>query len=173
MSTRCPKCGELHDLADMEPSYDYPDAYLAVPEAERAKRTFLSSDLDACAVFDAGTKGADHYLRVVMPVPVRGDSLPCRWGVWVRVSRKDFERTIELWSDPNQVTEPPMQATLANDIIEYRPCLGLSGLMRLTGPTTRPSFYLDREAEHALVAEQRDGVYPERVIEWLVRRIHS
>ena len=175
MEIHCSKCGELHDLSEMEPTYDYPDAYFALPESERASRTFLSSDLDACAVYDPATRTADHYLRVVMPIPVRGegDSKPCCWGVWVRVSERDFERTIELWTDADQENEPPMPATLANDIIEYRPCLGLSGLMRLSGPRTRPFFHLDGDVAHPLVIEQQSGVYPERVVEWLVRRIHD
>src|SRR5262245_50063464 len=125
METRCPKCGELHDLSDMEPSYDYPDAYLAVPASERDARTFLSSGLDACAVFHLEAQSAEHYLRVLMPVPVRGDAQPCNWGVWVKVSQQDFERTMELWSSPDQDSEPPMAATLANDIVEYQPCIGL------------------------------------------------
>lgn len=156
----------------MEPTYDYPDAYLDIPESDRPDRTFLSSDLDACAIFDPATRVPDCYLRAVMPIAVRGDAIPCRWGIWVRVSQQDFERTMDLWTDPQQAAEPPMKAALANDIIEYRPCLGLPGSMRLTGPTTRPAFYLDPAFEHKLVAEQRDGVYPERVIEWLVRRRH-
>ena len=163
---RCAKCGAEHDLADLEPSFTFPDAYLDVPEPERKFRTFVGPD--DCRIRDAADTVRRYFLRGLMPVPVYGDAQPCSWGVWVEVSERAFKRTSELWDDPAQGAEPPFPATLANTIPEYPPTIGLPGLLQLTGPKTRPTFTLTPDVTHPLAAEQRGGVYPERVIEWLV-----
>lgn len=166
---RCSRCGEEHDLSGMEPTFDYPDAYLAVPEHERAERAYVGED--DCRIRDAD-RGRRYFLRMLLPVPVRGESDDCCWGVWVEVNEDAFARATELWSDPAQSREPPFPGLLGNSLEEYPETLGLPGVVQLTGPSTRPRFTLAPELDHPLAAEQRDGVYPERVLEWLARRMH-
>jgi hypothetical protein len=169
---RCPTCGEEHDLSDFEPSYRRPDAYLNVPEDERAYRTIAGSD--DCRVRDADDSNRRYFLRVLLPIPVRGEAETCNWGVWVEVSEAAFERTRELWDSPpsEQAAEPVFPACLANELKGYPESLGLPGVVQLTGPTTAPRFTLAADVEHRLAQEQRDGVYPERVVEWLSAHIH-
>jgi hypothetical protein len=161
----CPTCGTEHDLSDMEPSYARPDAYLAVPKTERASRT--SGGKDACRVRDAADRTRQYFLRVLLPVAVRGEGHSCCWGVWVEVDEASFARADKLWDDPKQATETPFAATLANKLKGYQGTLGLPGSVQLTGPTSVPSFSLAASVDHPLATEQRDGVYPERVLEWL------
>lgn len=104
-----------------------------------------------------------------MPVPVRGEEHACSWGVWVEVSARAWNRTRELWDAPDQHEEPPFPGVLANSLDGYEGTLGLPGKVRLTGPTTVPEFRFDAEVEHPIAREQREGVYPERVYEWLGR----
>ncbi|MGH7617924.1 MAG: DUF2199 domain-containing protein [Gemmatimonadaceae bacterium] len=170
---RCPQCGEEHDLSEMEPAYAYPDAYLAIPAGERGDRAFVSTSRDLCVIRERDDRPREHYLRTVMPVPVRGEEIPCNWGVWVLVSETDFVRVLELWNDDEQSREPSFRVALANDIVEYRPCLGLPGRLQLTGPKTRPSFALHPGIDHDLVRVQRDGVQLEQAAEWLARRAHG
>jgi hypothetical protein len=169
---RCPTCGEEHDLSDFEPSYRRPDAYLAVPEDDRAYRTIAGSD--DCRVRDADGSNRRYFLRVLLPIQVRGEAESCSWGVWVEVNEAEFDRTRELWEAPasEQAAEPPFPARLANELRGYSPSLGLRGFVQLTGPTTAPRFTLAADVEHRLAEEQRSGVYPERVIEWLAAHIH-
>jgi len=48
----------------------------------------------------------------------------------------------------------------------------LPGEVTLSGPATIPTFTLANELDHPLAREQRDGVHPERVVEWLFAHLH-
>ena len=166
----CARCGEEHDLSEIEPRFMRPDAYLAVPAEERERRTAAGDDW--CRIRSADDSERRYFLRVLLPVPVRGEALPRRWGTWVEVSSEAYERASELWDDPAQVDEPPFPGRLANAFPGYPPTLGLPGRVQLTGPATAPTFVLDPEVVHPLATEQREGVYPERVLEWLSVYLH-
>ena len=168
MQFYCAKCGTPHDASELEPTFDAPLAYYQVPEAERAHRTFLTSD--KCGVRDAADTSRQYFLRVVMPVPIRGDGRPCSWGVWVEVAPEVLKRSDQLWDDPAQGNEPRLPARLANGISEYPGSLGLKGSLQLVDPSTRPVFYLDPNNGHQLHRVQAEGVWPETVIEWIVAR---
>jgi hypothetical protein len=167
---RCATCGEESDLLAMEPSYGRPDAYFEVPKEQREYLTNFSKD-------DGRIRNADdserrHFLRVLLSVPIRGEQKDCAWGVWVEVSGADWERAYELWDDPKQANEPPFPGTLANALRGYEGTLGLPGQVRLTGPKTAPIFELDSSVDHPLAREQREGVFAERVIEWVSAHHH-
>jgi hypothetical protein len=167
MQFQCAKCGTTHDAANLEPSFSAPDAYYEVPEAERAQRTYLTQD--TCGVRDLADVDRRYFLRAVMPVPVRGESRPCHWGVWVEVSLGTKKRVDELWDDPDQSLEPALPAHLGNEIREYPRSLGLEGTLQLSGPKTRPQFVV-APTDHTLVNAQTTGVWPEIVIEWVMAR---
>lgn len=164
----CSKCGAPHDASQLEPTFDAPHAYYQVPEAERPARTFLTPD--KCGVRDAADTSRRYFLRVVMPVPVRGEPGPCCWGVWVEVTADVLKRVEDLWDDPAQAGEPPLPARLANGIAEYPGSLGLEGSIRLADPGTRPSYFVAASTGHELHRLQTDGVWPETVIEWIAAR---
>ena len=168
----CPKCGVAHDLSGFEPSYRHPDAYLAIPASEREFRTLSGSD--DCRIRDDDDTHRQYFLRTLLPIPIRAEDETCSWGIWVEVSEEAFQRTRDLWDEPVavQLAEPGFAATLANALIGYEATLGLPGVMRLTGPTTPPIFTLAADVTHPLAAEQRAGVFPERVLEWVVAHIH-
>ena len=161
----CRRCGVEHDLSDMEPSYSRPDAYLAVPPTERTLRT--SASKDACRVRDAADTKRQYFLRVLLPMMVRGEEQNCCWGVWVEVDEAAYARVDELWEDAAQANEPPFPGTLANSLKGYESTMGLPGSVQLTGPTSVPVFRLAETVPHPLTTEQREGVHPERVVEWL------
>ena len=167
---RCGTCGNEHDLSEMEPSYTYPDAYLAVPAEEHDARTTVGTD--ECRLHDGPNADPRYFLRVLLPMPVRGEDEACAWGVWAEVSEAAFARTRELWEDAAQYDEPPFDATLANALACYSSTLGLPGSVTLSGPAIIPTFMLANELEHPLAREQRDGVHPERVVEWLFAHLH-
>lgn len=169
---RCPTCGEEHDLSDFEPSYRHPDPYLAVAADEREFRTISGSD--DCRVRDADDTERRYFLRVLLPVPIRGSAERCCWGVWIEVSEAAFERTRELWDAPaaEQLAEPAFSGYLANALNGYEGTLGLPGEVQLTGPVTAPIFTLAADLAHPLAVEQRGGVYPERVVEWIAAHVH-
>ena len=167
---RCGTCGGEHDLSEMEPSYTYPDAYLAMPPHERDARATVGND--DCRLHDRDDADPRYFLRVLLPMPVRGEDDACAWGVWAEVTESTFSRTRELWDDPAQYDEPPFAATLANALTGYSATLGLPGEITLSGPEIVPTFVLAGQVDHPLAREQRDGVHPERVVEWLFAHLH-
>jgi hypothetical protein len=168
---RCATCGQEHDWDTMEPSFDRPDAYYAIPEEERPVRT-LGGKSD-CRIRDIADTERRYFLRVLLPIPIRGEPTLCNWGLWVEVSAADFQRAWDRWDDINQAEEPPFPGVLANAVAQYPSTLGLPGLVQLTGPTTPPRFTFAPGLGHPLAAEQREGVHPERRLEWLMRRVHD
>jgi hypothetical protein len=156
-SYRYATCGHEHELTDLEPSYDRPDAYFQVPPEEREHCTsFGKSD---GRIRDAEDTKRRHFLRVVLPAPVRGESSACNWGVWVEISASAWRRVHERWDDPDQGDEPPFHGELANALKGYDTTAGLPGVVQLTGPTTVPEFHLDPSLDHLLARDQREGVY--------------
>ena len=167
---RCGTCGEEKNLLAMEPSYGRPDAYFEVPEAQREHLTNFSND-------DGRIRNADdterrHFLRVLLSVPIRGEHRDCAWGVWVEVSAADWDRAYKLWNSPKQGKEPPFPGRLANALRGYDGTLGLPGRVRLTRPKDSPLFELDPDVDHPLAREQREGVPPDRVTEWVSTHHH-
>jgi hypothetical protein len=155
----------------MEPSFDRPDAYWAIPEAERPQRT-LAGKSD-CRIRDLADTERRYFLRVMLPIPVRGEGRHCNWGIWVEVGASDFMRAWDRWDDADQASEPPFPGVLANSIGGYPETVGLAGHVQLTGPTTPPDFTLGGDVDHPFAREQREGVFQERRLEWLMLRAHG
>jgi hypothetical protein len=167
---RCSQCGEEHDIFGIEPRYGRPDAYLRVPIDEREFRTRCGDDW--CRLRDRAGNQEQFYLRVTLPVEVLGERRQLHWGVWVEVTQSVYERVMDLWDDTNQAAEPPLPGTLANELPDYPSTLGLRGSIQLSGPSTAPRFFLEKQMDHLLAREQRSGVYPERALEWVSRFVH-
>jgi len=168
---RCATCGEEHEWGTMEPSFERPDAYWAVPEAERPHRTVAGKS--DCRIRDIADTERRYFLRVMLAIPIRGEDRSCNWGIWAEVSASDFKTAWDRWDDADQANEPPFPGVLANSVSEYPETLGLPGLVQLTGPATPPRFRFADCVEHPLAREQRDGVFPERRLEWLMQRAHG
>lgn len=164
---QCSFCGEEHDLSEMEPSFEYPDAYFEIPEQCRAQRVSYAGS--TCTIREPTGGQHRHFLRALLPIPVRGEPDSFCWGVWVEVSAGDFARVgARSYGDEEQACE----GTLANAIPGVEPTLGLAGELRFVEPALLPPFLLAGESHHPLANEQRDGVYPERVLEWLAPILH-
>lgn len=167
---RCSRCGEAHDIFSIEPRFGRPDAYLRIPLEERMHRTRCGDDW--CRLRDPVGDHEQFFLRVTLPVEVLGENRQLHWGVWVEVSELVYQRVMDLWDEAGQASEPPLPGVLANELPDYPSTLGLAGSIHLRGPSTAPNFHLQSGVDHPLVQEQRSGVYPERVMEWVSRFIH-
>lgn len=165
----CASCGHEHDLADLEPSFDRPDAYFELSEADRATRTLNTVAL--CAI--RGVDGAPLrcFIRMVIAIPVRGESKPFCWGAWAEVAEPDFVRFADGWDHPDQEDWPSFPGRLANAIPLQPdgapPTLGLPGDLSFTAPREFPTFVLQASVDHPFAVEQREGIYPERLFEYV------
>lgn len=171
MRFQCATCGSQHDASELEPSFQAPSAYWRVPAEERDDRTLLKRE--RCWIRDAAGTQRRFFLRVVMPIPVRGEERPCYWGVWVEIDRAVGQRIDDLWDDPDQDKEPLLPATLANEAPEFPGSEGLPGFLQLIDERTRPHFMIASTVQHRLQHAQMDGVPVEDTIGWVVARVHS
>ena len=167
----CSVCGAEHDLSEIEPSFDRPDAYFDIPEDHRAEGSWNADGL--CVLWETETTPRRHFVRALLPFQIRGDDARYSWGTWVEVAEPDFAFIHDHWFEPSQTAALPIHGHLANEFPGTVSTIDLEGHLRLTGPATVPEFYLDVATSHPLAAEQREGVLLERVIEWAALVVHQ
>jgi hypothetical protein len=161
---RCPKCGKEHDLWESEVGFELPDEVFALPHPARQERATSTTDL--CVLDETR-----FFIRVVLLIPVRGEGRDFGWGVWAEVSPADYARYKQLWDSTEQRQEPAFLGHLANALPGCGAALGLRLRVHLESPAERPSVTI-AEDQHPLAQDQRDGVHPERVLEWLSEYLH-
>jgi hypothetical protein len=157
MSLRhCDRCGKEHASADSQVAFEKPDAYFEIPASERERRIFVNSDI--CDI-DRGR----FFARGVLQIPVHGHE-NFGWGIWVEMASADFNRYITLYESPNQGNEPPLHGRIATAIPAYdKPSLDIPVAVQLTGPTTRPIFFVEAGVDHPIAEEQRNGISADRL----------
>lgn len=165
MKIRCASCDELHDLSDMHIGYERPDAWYAVRPDEREERWEIGSDF-------AALDGERFFIRGLLPIPVHGEAHAYAWGVWAAVDEAHFRRYDARYDDPDRFLEPPFSGRIANQLPGYPQTLGVPVTIRPGTGNDRPSFMVD-DAAHPLAAEQRGGVYVERVLEMVSPILHG
>src|SRR3954468_5568675 len=167
---RCTHCGQEHELGEIEPSFDRPDAYFEIPEGERSTRSWNSESF--CVIWESASSQRRHFLRVLLPIPVRGEAKPYSWGIWVEVDEADFAALHDHWLDELRCKLPPFRACVANRLPTMDDTLGLEGFVTSPDLESVPVFHLSHASRHDLARAQQEGVYPERVIEWAARAAH-
>jgi len=116
---QCPTCGEKHDLTAMEPAFRFPDAYIGLPASEREVKASVAPGGDACVVFTIPGAPPTGYLRAVLPVPIRGDSL-CNWGVWIELAPADMLRVADRWDVSDQSRDAPIPGPACSGPTRWR-----------------------------------------------------
>ena len=163
---QCSECGKTHSLESSELVFDLPDEIFSLTEDVRVQRCDLSAEF--CAL-----DRERFFLRGLLPFPVKGRSDPYRIGIWAEITLSDYKRIYDLWSDPEQSSEPRISAALANKLPLHKDnSLGLAISIQLTGPKTRPEYFIE-VMEHELYAEQQLGIDEHRALEYSDRALHS
>jgi hypothetical protein len=165
ISITCDTCGKEHPREEIELVFVLPQPIFELSEAQRVQRCDIGTDM--CAI-DRNR----FFLRGLLPIPVKGRTIPYRIGLWAEVDEATFGRIYQLWEDPSQKDEPLLAAILANDVPLVPSTVGIEIDIRLIGPTTRPEFFL-RNAAHPLAIEQRGGVDAHRALEYGGRTTRS
>jgi hypothetical protein len=80
------------------------------------------------------------------------------WGVWVSLSRQNYERMADLWTSPGRENEPDYFCYICSDLPTYDPstCL-LKGRLHTRPVGERPIVELE-STDHPLAREQREGI---------------
>ncbi len=168
-------CGQRHtgliELAFLTPA-DWPGVPAREPnEAMRLDGDFFSEDY-------AVREGKYFAIRCVLPLPVAGCSPPASvLVVWASVEKADFEK---LHANPRpEMTNPPerFQARLINRISGYPNTFGLLGVA-FPQADSPPLLVLgkppgDAPDLHPLVAEHRDGMTFDRLLEVYAAQGHD
>ena len=151
----CRKCGEVHfGLPDF--AFEAPTYYERVPKAERKGRTKISSDL--CKVDE------HRFIRVVLLVPIIGTGESIGWGVWSSLSKRNFQRYLELWDAEDVSGERPYFGWLSNSLPFYPSTLSLKLDLHLRPAGRRPLAEL-HTCDHPLAIDQRNGIAFDRAVE--------
>jgi hypothetical protein len=153
---KCATCDEWHEGVPGF-GYDAPLYYHSIPEDQRAVRCDL--DEDTCIVDD------EHFfVRGCIEITVDGQDEPFIWGVWVSLSRPNFEEYLEHFSSPDRSRLGPYFGWLSAALPVYPDTENLKTMVCPRQQGLRPQILLE-PTDHPLAVEQRNGMSMERVIE--------
>lgn len=157
----CTECGVLHEGA---PSFSYPmPAYCHnVPATERAARTMLSADF--CVV-----DNEFFFIRTCLEIPIHGYHEPFTWGVWVSVSRANYEIYKRGFDDPDQ--SGSYFGWFDNSLPFYPDTLGLKTQANVQKDGKRPLLSLE-PTDHPLSLDFQNGISLERAALIAERAMH-
>jgi hypothetical protein len=160
----CATCGERHEglagLTAAAPLY-----YYSVPELERSHRCRLDSD--TCVVDEEF-----FFVRGCLEVPILGRPDPFIWGVWVSLSRKNFDTFLRLSDKDHRSHHGPFFGWLSASLKGYPQTENLKTMVHLRDHGHSPFIELE-PTEHPLAVEQKSGITVERVSEILSTYFHS
>jgi hypothetical protein len=162
---KCGQCDAEHALTDLEPSFRRPEDVVNLPQEVRER--WVQEDDDLCRINGGGEAPDRYFVRCTLRVPLTDAGGSFNWGVWAEVDEPVFNRVLELWTDPDQASEPAMPARLANPVPCSPDTMGLPVELKLTSPKTRAALSFTPEPDHPFADECRKGVSVHRLIEWL------
>jgi len=149
----CATCGERHEgLPDL--SFDAPFPYRQMSPEQQASFARLSSDF--CAIADE-----DFFIRACLEIPIAGEQGLFVWGVWVSLSRPNFERYQQDFDNPAPDV-PPNFGWLCNRLPGYPETLNLKTRVHFRGGNLRPRIELE-PTDHPLAVHQREGITVEEL----------
>ena len=160
----CRICGRHHDDLPLSYSVKVPVAAAAVPVEEIGRRVIITRD--QCVIDDRF-----YYLRGRFALPVHGLDEPFIWGVWARVTAKDFFRTHQLWTDPARVHEPLYEGLLNNELPVYGDTMNLPVRIQTMAVGRRPHFFV-ADPNHPLATEIREGITRDRIVAFAEKLLH-
>jgi hypothetical protein len=155
----CKCCGKQYNTLPLDWAFRAPDPWFAVPEAERDQRGKLDQDL--CMI-----DNKDFFVRGCLEIPLIDANDCFTWGVWVSVSRENFERVLELWDATITDEDDPFFGWLCNDLDGYPTTYALKTMGHLRNSGKRPFIELE-PTDHPLAVEQRQGISIKRVEEMM------
>jgi hypothetical protein len=151
---KCECCGQWHE-GPPSLGADHPMHYFAIPEAERASRCRTTSE--TCVI-----DGEAFYVRGCVEIPLKEAEDLISFGVWVSLSRPNFDRFVQLLDVELRSGEEPFFAWLSDPVPTYPPIEHLKSRVHLRNHGIRPNIELE-PTEYPLAVEQRQGAPLSRV----------
>ncbi len=123
---------------------------------------------DQCVI-----KNKHFFIRGLIRLPVLDADQDFEWGVWVSLSRDNFERASGLWETEGREAEPPYFGWLSSELRPYEPStLNLKTNVHTQPVGLRPLVELE-PTDHPLAVEQREGITLARVQEFAEILLHG
>jgi hypothetical protein len=160
----CACCGKRFQTLPLDYAFKSPDHWHGLPEEERVRRGYCSSDF--CEI-----DGTDLFIRGCIDVPIRGGPERFSWGAWVSLSAASMARAKELFDRDPEPGEAPRFGWLCNCISIYPDTLNLRTQVRFQPGNQRPLIVLE-PTDHPLAVEQREGITLDRVKEIVAALMH-
>lgn len=151
----CGNCDTVHEGLPFSYHSPVPAYWLSLPVAEREATGVLGEE--NCEVDDQ-----HFFIRGIIHIPVLDSDDHFEWGVWVSLSRKSYERTLELWRQPGRESEPPYFGWLQTRLPYSSSTVNLKTLVHTQPVGERPLIELE-PTDHPLAVEQREGITLARV----------
>jgi len=146
---RCGTCDAVHE--------GFPDLTFAAPyhfeqlsEADQASLAFLNSDL--CVI-----NKQDYFIRAVLEVPILETNETFGWGIWVSLSKPNFNRYLGFFDEDPPSDEGPYFGWFCNRLPWYPETLGLKTNVQLQPAGNRPRVILEH-TDHPLAQHQHHGI---------------
>ncbi|WP_442815133.1 DUF2199 domain-containing protein [Streptomyces sp. NBC_01298] len=159
----CSCCGDHHAELPMSYSAMAPDVW--DPAFESDPNSTLSSD--QCVI-----KGQHFFVRGLIEIPVIGSEDVFSWGVWVSLSRDNFDRALDVWNTEGREAEKPYFGWLSTELALYSESTTDLKTNAHTRPVgKRPLIQLE-PTDHPLAVEQRTGITRDRVREIAMAVLH-
>lgn len=162
-SFKCSSCDKIHEGS---PSIVFraPDPYLEQPK-EIQETGKLGSDL--CWYQDED--GMHYFIRACLEIPIHGVSQPFIWGVWVSLSKQNFDRYVETYDEPD-ITDHYF-GWFSNYLPYYENTYALRTQVHPRNKKTRPYIEIE-DSGHPLAIDYYNGISIERAQEIAEKAIH-
>jgi hypothetical protein len=141
---------------------DAPLYFYSIPIAERDERCTLTSD--TCVVDDQHFFVRGCLEMAVLGAAVLGATEPFVWGVWVSLSKPNFDRFSACFEEPRRSHIGPFFGWLSAELPLYPSTENLKTRIHLRDNGVRPFVELEPTG-HLLAVEQRNGISVDRVAE--------
>jgi hypothetical protein len=155
VSWMCSKCGVLHDSVPDSYAFNAPWPWYLTSDKTRNATSFLSEN--ECVL-----ERQDYFVAGCLEIPVIGREAPFIWGVWVSLSKDNFDRQRLLRTDPARVHEPSYFGWLSSRIQVYPDTILLKTHVHSRPVGMKPYIELEPTG-HPLAVDQRNGISLERV----------
>lgn len=147
---KCSCCGQEYDEIPLCFGPDYPDYYFSIPPDEREKRVELIESL--CVVDE------DHFFhRCRLNIPIIDHNEDFIWNVWTSISKENFIKRNDLWTNPDRINEPPYFGWLQTIIPTYGETLNIKTLAFEQTAGLIPKLEIIEE-NHMLYVHQKHGM---------------
>ena len=162
-SFKCSSCGEIHEGA---PGFAYraPDPYL-----EQSDDVQEAGELGSDLCWYEDEDGMHYFIRVCLEVPILGFPEPFIWGVWVSLSKVNFDRYIETYDEPNE--SDCYFGWFCNYLPCYEKTYSLKTAVHPRKGGDRPLIVLE-ESDHRLSLDYHRGISVKRAQEIAEEAMH-